>query len=113
MESVRSMRLRKTCQKCGAVVHEKRAVQVMIVAMPWRVKGGHVAKKQSQVRIYSSGRMRRVNFSTRQALSGIGSPSMEAVGSRRREDATTSMYPTHVHIFGRYIMPSMQTNTYK
>lgn len=26
MESVRSMRLKKTCPKCGAVVHEKRAV---------------------------------------------------------------------------------------
>ena len=36
MESVRSMRLRKTCPKCGAVVHAKRA-------MPLRVKGGHIA----------------------------------------------------------------------
>ncbi len=26
MESVKSMRLRKTCPKCGAVVHAKRAV---------------------------------------------------------------------------------------
>ena len=40
MESVWSMRLRKTCPKCGAVVRRGR---VVIVAMPLHVKGGHVA----------------------------------------------------------------------
>ena len=43
MESVWSIRLRKTCPKCGAVVQCMRRGQFVIVAMPLRVKGGHVA----------------------------------------------------------------------
>ena len=43
MESVWSMRLRKTCPKCGAVVQCMRRGRFAIVAMPLHVKGGHVA----------------------------------------------------------------------
>ena len=43
MESVLSMHLRKTCPKCGAVVQCMQRGRFVIVAMPLRVKGGHVA----------------------------------------------------------------------